>query len=476
MKKVIFLFAFCIALSTYAQQGINYKAIIKDDLGNVIANQSVTVQFTILEGATNVYQETHAPTTDANGVIIVNIGEGTTTDVFTAIAWGTDEHWLNVQIDSGAGLVDLGTTQFMAVPYALSSRDNPWLKNEEGIHVINNDVGIGVANPEAQLDVRGGDWNLDAGNPGDLRIGNATSNFRIGVATGGGGAGITRMYSQDALLIGTNDRPSLTIAQNENVGIGTTTPNTKLQISGGSDASNSNGSGYMVLGNEPGLNLVFDNNEIIARNNTDSSALYIQQTGGSTNFGGDVSVSGVATTPSMDIANIESASSKVLVTKEYTEAKYSKRTKEIVIPSMAFQPSGNYHPVPRPLAGGPDLPATDRYHIIHNGLLFTLHDDAMYMAPLTLPVGSTVNQISAFLYDNEFTNLQFSLTATRLTTNIYVPIFTLTTDNSNSNQELTHSTPLTILSDYMYFFTITTAEAADWGEQGIKGIKVIYTE
>lgn len=77
------------------------------------------------------------------------------------------------------------------------------------------DVGIGVVDPEARLDIRGGDWNLDAGNPGDLRIGNATNNFRIGIATGGGGAGITRMYTNsNALILGANDSPSLILESN----------------------------------------------------------------------------------------------------------------------------------------------------------------------------------------------------------------------------------------------------------------------
>ena len=561
MKLKISLFLLFITFIGFSQSGINYKAVIKDSGGNIAASQAVDVQFIIYEGAAltnNVYQENHTTITDANGIVIVNIGEGTTTDVFTDVAWGDDEHWINVQVDTGAGLVDMGTTQFMAVPYALSSGDNYWSKNGNEIYTTNTnvginrvnpehtldvrsssitdpagfnlsnsdksrnlrlfsgsdtfpnpsmtwvpgnsllfatyndntfefdelmhissagDVGIGVDDPQARLDIRGGDWNLDAGNPGDLRIGNATANFRIGVATGGGGAGITRMYSQgNSLHLGTNNRPSLTIGQNENVGIGTTTPDTKLQIEGGSDASDNNGSGYMVIGNESGLNVVFDNNEIIARNNSGASSLYIQQTGGFTSFGGDVSVSGMASTPSINNSIIDGASNKILVTKEYTEAKYSKRSKEIIIPSAAFQPGDNINPVPRELVGGPDIPPNQRYFFSDNGLLYTAYDTASYMAPLTLPVGTTINQISAFLYDNELSNLQFSLTATRLTNNIKTTIFTLSTDNSNPNQVLTHTTPLTILPDYMYFFRITTVANADWDDQAIKGIKINYTE
>jgi hypothetical protein len=74
------------------------------------------------------------------------------------------------------------------------------------------DVGIGIPDPEARLDILGGDWNLDAGNPGDLRIGNETYNFRIGVATGGGGAGVTRLYTNfNTLILGANDVASLVL-------------------------------------------------------------------------------------------------------------------------------------------------------------------------------------------------------------------------------------------------------------------------
>lgn len=103
---------------------------------------------------------------------------------------------------------------------------NEWMRvDEEG------DVGIGISTPEAKLDIKGGDWNLGAGNPGDLRIGNSTYNFRIGVAIGGGGAGTSRLFSQGGgILLGTNNTPHLTILTGGNVGIGSTNPQAKLDI------------------------------------------------------------------------------------------------------------------------------------------------------------------------------------------------------------------------------------------------------
>jgi len=111
-----------ITISITAQQGINYKALIKDGGGNVIANQGITLQFQILQGDSliNVYQETHTPTTDTNGIVIVNISEGVVdSGVFADIDWGSDTHALKTEIDTGSGLVDMGTTEFNAVPYAL---------------------------------------------------------------------------------------------------------------------------------------------------------------------------------------------------------------------------------------------------------------------------------------------------------------------------------------------------------------------
>jgi hypothetical protein len=108
-------------LTAIAQQGINYKAIIHDSNGDPVGNIEITVQFTILEnGITAVYQETHTPTTDPHGIIVVNIGEGSVmSGDFSTIDWGTTPHFLKTEINTGEGFTDMGTTAFTAVPYAL---------------------------------------------------------------------------------------------------------------------------------------------------------------------------------------------------------------------------------------------------------------------------------------------------------------------------------------------------------------------
>ena len=127
-KTKLTLILFLVSTLVIAQQGINYKALIKDDLGNVVAEQEIDVKFSILEGTNSnvVYIEDHANVmTNANGIVILNIGLGTSTDVFADINWGNDLHSLKIEIDlNDDGTFEfVNTTQFMAVPYAMHAKN-----------------------------------------------------------------------------------------------------------------------------------------------------------------------------------------------------------------------------------------------------------------------------------------------------------------------------------------------------------------
>ena len=124
-NTLLVVVGFFMCLISQAQNNINYKAVINDNQGTPLSNQLIVIQFSILEGddQTIVYSENHTPTTDTNGLIILNIGEGTVlSGDYTAIDWASDTHFLNVQVNSGGGLTDLGTTQFLTVPYAISAQ------------------------------------------------------------------------------------------------------------------------------------------------------------------------------------------------------------------------------------------------------------------------------------------------------------------------------------------------------------------
>src|SRR4051812_36313725 len=95
-------------------------------------------------------------------------------------------------------------------------------------------VGIRTTAPSSTLDILGGNW--DIGNTeGDLRIGNPTYRLKIGVATGGLGAGdvyIRSVGGTRRIILGGGTSNVLTIdGSSQNVGIGTTTPGFPLNFS-----------------------------------------------------------------------------------------------------------------------------------------------------------------------------------------------------------------------------------------------------
>jgi hypothetical protein len=120
MKKQILFIVLLLSFSALAQNGgMNYKALITNN-NNALSNHNVTIKFTILQnGTTSVYQETQTATTDANGIVAVNIGEGTTVSGnFNTIDWGADAYFLKVEINTGSGYTNFGTSELKYVPYA----------------------------------------------------------------------------------------------------------------------------------------------------------------------------------------------------------------------------------------------------------------------------------------------------------------------------------------------------------------------
>ncbi len=106
----------------------------------------------------------------------------------------------------------------------------------------------------------------------------------------------------------------LRITSAGNLGIGTTTPSTKLQITGGSDSALADG-GYIVTGPTSGQNIVIDDNEIMSRNNGAAAALFINAEGGDIRLGsfgadnGDVGIGRNAATNDLEVEGTASKSS-----------------------------------------------------------------------------------------------------------------------------------------------------------------------
>jgi hypothetical protein len=104
--------------------GINYQAVARDSYGKEIVNTDIEVRFTIRSGSPTgapVYQEVFTDvTTSRYGVFSLVIGKGDpVSGLFEDINWSTANHYLQVEVKFENNFMDMGTMQFMAVPYAL---------------------------------------------------------------------------------------------------------------------------------------------------------------------------------------------------------------------------------------------------------------------------------------------------------------------------------------------------------------------
>jgi len=143
MKKTLLtLLSVLFCAITFAQsvpQGINYQAVARDGSGDVLMNQALLIQFSVISDITTSaisWQETHTVNTNDYGLYTAIIGGGTATSVgssasFDVIDWGASNHLLKVEVDFGSGYLDMGTTAFMSVPYALYGEDEDADSNNE---------------------------------------------------------------------------------------------------------------------------------------------------------------------------------------------------------------------------------------------------------------------------------------------------------------------------------------------------------
>jgi len=132
MKKIILsvIAIAALSLSVWAQspEAFKYQAVVRDASQNVIPNQAVGIQLTIMQGSTSgtvVYQETFAPTSNSYGLVNLEIGTGTVvTGTFASIDWANGPYFIETAMDvtGGTTYIVMGASQLVSVPYALYSK------------------------------------------------------------------------------------------------------------------------------------------------------------------------------------------------------------------------------------------------------------------------------------------------------------------------------------------------------------------
>lgn len=163
MKKMflnlaILLFS-AITIVGQSPVGFKYQAVIRDNAGEIIADENIGIKISLLKGSTEgdiIYSETFTPTTNEFGLINIVVGSGSTQEGnFSQIDWSSADYFIRLDLDisGGSDYTTMGTSQLLSVPYAqYAFSSGGWADNDETVYTYKN-VGVGTDRPTGRLQI-----------------------------------------------------------------------------------------------------------------------------------------------------------------------------------------------------------------------------------------------------------------------------------------------------------------------------------
>jgi hypothetical protein len=131
----------------------NYQAIVRNAENEVVASQAIAVRISILNASEELkYSEIHSLTSGDLGQINLHIGEGTVVSGdMKIIDWSSSTYFLKVEMDpeNGSNFSHIGTSQLVAVPYAMHAGNVDMPLNK--LEILEPEGGV---NEEALFEVK----------------------------------------------------------------------------------------------------------------------------------------------------------------------------------------------------------------------------------------------------------------------------------------------------------------------------------
>ena len=149
MKKIFTTFAMLLVVVILAQspEKMSYQTVIRNASNTLVINQTVGVKISLLQGSatgSSVYAETHAVTTNANGLASLQIGGGTVVSgTFSSIDWANGPYFIKTETDpnGGSSYTITGTSQLLSVPYALYAKTAGNIVSNSSSNNLSTNVG-----------------------------------------------------------------------------------------------------------------------------------------------------------------------------------------------------------------------------------------------------------------------------------------------------------------------------------------------
>ena len=220
MKKTLLIVGLLISSLSFGQapQGMTYQSVIRNSTNNLVTSSPVGIQISILQGSATgsaAYIERHTPTTNANGLATIEIGNGTpVAGTFAGIDWSNGPYFVKTETDPNGGTTYSisGTNQLLSVPYALYAENSgsnfsgdyndltnaptnvSAFTNDAGYITSPNDADSDPTNEIQSLQLTGSSLTITGGNTVTLPGGGNT----LDQAYDQGGAGVGRTINADA--------------------------------------------------------------------------------------------------------------------------------------------------------------------------------------------------------------------------------------------------------------------------------------
>lgn len=107
---------------------LSFQAVIRNASNQLVVSSPVGIRVSLLQGGVNgiaVYSETHAVSTNSNGLVTLEIGAGTViAGDFKTVDWSKGNYFIKIEADpaGGTNYSIVTSSQILSVPYALYAK------------------------------------------------------------------------------------------------------------------------------------------------------------------------------------------------------------------------------------------------------------------------------------------------------------------------------------------------------------------